>query len=317
MNLEQAYNLFIMSREEYCSENTIYNYKHTITYFLNFMVEHKGKALKEIDIETIDKTDLSAYTVYLRDKPKYKNHPFNIEQSKGITKRSIKTYQTDVRTFFNFLYDEEYMKNHISRKYKIISPEKKQIIPLTEHDVSIIDGLYNQKTETGLRNLCIVHLMLDAGLRRSEVINLQLSHVNFMQNYILIIDGKGSKDRIIPLSPRLKKMLYTYKEVYRPFTEHSYFLCSTTEHNQLSKDCIKMLFTRMKKHTDLKRLYPHLLRHTFATSYIMQGGDLESLRIYMGHSDISITQKYLHLANQFGFNYDIYKLDKKFFHRIE
>ena len=313
MNLEQAFNLFIMNREEYCQDTTIWNYKHTLKYFLDFMQIHRGKPIKEIDLNTIDKTDLSAYTVYLRDKPRYENHPITTTQNKGITKRSIKTYQTDVRTFFNFLYDEEYMENHITRKYKIITPEKKQIIPLTEEDVSIIDGLYNNKCETGLRNLCIVHLMLDGGLRRNEVINLGLNHVNFNQNYILIVDGKGNKDRIVPLAPRLKKLLYTYKEVFRPYCEHSYLLCKSTDKEQLSEDSIKMLFARMKKHTNLTRLYPHLLRHTFATAYIMQGGDIESLRIYMGHNDISTTQKYLHLANQFKFNYDIYKLDKKFF----
>jgi integrase/recombinase XerC/integrase/recombinase XerD len=194
-----------------------------------------------------------------------------------------------------------------------MKPEKRQIIPLTEDDVTIIDKLYNAKTELGLRNLCLVHLMLDAGLRRDEVINLQIAHVNFIQNFILIVDGKGSKDRIIPLSPRLKKMLYSYVTLYRPFCEHNYFLSNTTDKGKLTKDCIKSLFARMKKHTELSRLYPHLLRHTFATAYIMQGGDLESLRIYMGHTDIATTQKYLHIANQFGFNYNIYKLDKKFF----
>lgn len=316
MNLEQAYDMFIMSREEYCLDTTISNYKNNLRYFLDFMKEHKQQNLNEIDINTITKADLQAYTLYLRNKPRFKNHPFNIEEKKGITKRSIKTYQTDVRTFFNYLFDEEFLHNHITRKYKIMKPETKQIIPLTEDDVITIDKLYNAKTEIGLRNLCLIHLMLDAGLRRDEVINLQVSHVNFKQNYILVVDGKGSKDRIVPLSLRLKKLLFSYVTVYRPFCNHNYFLCNATDKGQLTKDCIKSLFSRMKKHTDLARLYPHLLRHTFATAYIMQGGDLASLRIYMGHSSIATTQKYLHIANQFGFNNDVYKLDKRFFKKF-
>ncbi len=316
MKLDKAYNLFIMSREEYCTEHTIRNYKHTLQYFCDFMVVHKGMPLKEIDIDSIDKDDLSAYTIYLRKRPKYENHPFSKTQDKPITKRSVKTYQTDVRAFFNYLYNEEYMQEQITRKYKIITPEKKQIIPLTESDVDAIDKMYNKKSVLGARNLCIIHLMLDAGLRRSEVLNLECDDVNFEKNYILVKDGKGNKDRIIPLAPRLKKILYSYRTVYRPFVEHNYLLCSTTDYGQLTEDCIKMLFFRIKAKTELDRLYPHLLRHTFATAYIMQGGDLESLRIYMGHTDIATTQKYLHLANQFSFNYDIYKLDKKFFHKI-
>lgn len=316
MNLEQAFNMFIMSREEYCTEMTVYNYKHTLKYFLNFIAQHKGQPISQIDVESLDKSDLQAYTLYLRDKPKYDNHPFNIKQEKGITKRSIKTYQTDVRTFFNYLYDEEYISNQIARKYKIVKPEKRQLIPLSEDDVRTIEKLYNPKCELGMRNLCLIHLMLDAGLRHNEVLNLKLSDIKFNQNFILVVDGKGSKDRVIPLAPRLKKLLYIYATVYRPYCDHNYVLCNTTDRGQLTKDCVKSLFARMKKHTELTRLYPHLLRHTFATAYIMQGGDLESLRIYMGHSDIATTQKYLHIANQFVFNDNIYKLDKKFFRTL-
>ncbi|MCM1233380.1 MAG: tyrosine-type recombinase/integrase [Ruminococcus flavefaciens] len=317
MNLQQAYDLFILSREEYCQDKTITNYKNNLRYFLDFMAEHKGMPTNEIDIETISKTDLSAYTLYLREKPKYKNHPFNIEMKESITKRSVKTYQVDVRTFFNFLYNEEYIKTQLTKKFKIIKAEQKVIIPLSVDDVAILDGLYNPKTEIGLRNLCILHLMLDAGLRRSEVINLELKHVSFDHNYILVVDGKGSKDRTVPLAPRLKKLLRTYSIAYRPACDHDYFLCNgNMENTQLTENAIKMLFSRMKKHTELSRLYPHLLRHTFATAYIMQGGDLESLRMYLGHTDISITQKYLHLANQFGtLNYDVYKLNNKFFRK--
>lgn len=317
LNLQQAYDLFILSREEYCQDTTISNYKNTLRYFLSFMEEHRGVPVKEIDIETIDKTDLSAYTLYLREKPKFKNHPFNAELKSTISKRSIRTYQVDVRTFFNFLFNEEYIKKELTKKYKIIKAESKVIVPLSVDDVAILDGLYNPKCEMGLRNLCLIHLMLDAGLRRSEVINLELSHVNFDHNYIIVVNGKGSKDRTVPLAPRLKKMLYTYAIAYRPACDHEYFLCNgNLDNTQLTENAIKMLFSRMIKHTELKRLYPHLLRHTFATAYIMQGGDLESLRIYLGHTDISITQKYLHLATQYGtLNYDVYKLDKKFFRR--
>ena len=114
MTLEQAYNIFILSREEYCTEHTVFNYKHTLTYFNDFMILHKGKALSEIDIDSIDKNDLSAYTIYLRERPKYEKHPFSKKQDKPISKRSIKTYQTDVRAFFNYLYNEEYMKEQIT-----------------------------------------------------------------------------------------------------------------------------------------------------------------------------------------------------------
>ena len=316
MNLQQAYDMFLMSREEYCSDSTVKNYQNTIRYFVDFLTDYKKKSACDIDISTLERTDLQAYTLYLRKRPKFENHPYHAVDSGGITKRSIRTYQIDVRTFFNYLYDEEFIDKPLAHKYKIIRSEVKQILPLSEQDVSIIDDLYHDKNERSSRNLCIFHLMLDAGLRVSEVMDLKLHDVDFKQNYILVVNGKGSKDRIVPLSPRLKKILYTYSAVYRPQVFHSYFLCNVNDGGQLTSNCIKSLFARAKKHTTLNRLYPHLLRHTFATAYILQGGDLESLRIYMGHSDISTTQKYIHLAAQMKFNGNVYKLDDKMFRRL-
>ena len=85
----------------------------------------------------------------------------------------------------------------------------------------------------------------------------------------------------------------------------------------ITDNVIKQMFQKLKKRADIPRLHPHLCRHTFATSYILQGGDLESLRIYMGHEDIATTQKYLHLANSCMYlNNDIYKIDKIFFKRL-
>lgn len=317
MNLKQAYDLFLMSREEFCLETTIQAYKNTLRYFLEYMQLEKGKSLEELDINDITRADLQAYTIYLRNRPKFENHPFHAPDASGLTKRSIHTYQTDLKAFFNYLYEEEFLTNNLMKKYRMISAEKKQLIPLTVEDVKILDSLYDINTAAGCRNLCIIHLMLDAGLRLSEVLNLQISHVDFNQNYILIVNGKGSKDRIIPLVPRLKKYLIRYTIVHRPENlPHNYFLCSAISQEPLSKSCIRSLFARMHKHLTVPRFYPHLLRHTFATAYILGGGDLESLRIYMGHSDISTTQNYLHLAAELRYTVNVYKLDPRMFFRL-
>lgn len=316
INLKQAYDLFIMSREEFCQETTIQAYKNTLRYFLEYMQLEKGN-LEELDINEITRADLQAYTIYLRNRPKFENHPFHAPDASGLTKRSIHTYQTDLKAFFNYLHDEEFLKENLMKKYRMVSAEKRQLIPLTVEDVKILDGLYDINTAGGCRNLCIIHLMLDAGLRLSEVLNLKVSNVDFNQNYILIVNGKGSKDRIIPLVPRLKKYLYRYTVLHRPKNvQHNFLLCSITSKEQLTMSCIRSLFVRMHKHLSVPRFYPHLLRHTFATAYILGGGDLESLRIYMGHSDISTTQNYLHLAAEIRYTVNVYKLDSRMFFRL-
>ena len=118
------------------------------------------------------------------------------------------------------------------------------------------------------------------------------------------------------MAKRLRQPLYRYLTFYRPRTlEHDSLFCSLHNPEEpFTLDAIKSLFSRIRKETELPRLKPHLLRHTFATSFILGGGDLESLRLYLGHSSYDTTQNYLHLANTYErMGSDVYKLDGIFF----
>ena len=105
-----------------------------------------------------------------------------------------------------------------------------------------------------------------------------------------------------------------YINIYRPDVLHDYVLCNINN-APLTQDAIKSLFCRIVKRTNIERLYPHLLRHTFATSFIIGGGSVEMLRIYLGHSDIKTTQNYLHIVNSIQFSQSVYRLDDIFFRR--
>lgn len=318
INLKQAFDMFIFDRETYCGDNTIKNYKNTLRYFLNFMEHSIGCSLEQIPLSSVTLVDLQSYVHMLRNRKKLATHPLKPTEDKPVTNTTIRTYCIDLRTFFNFLYDNEYMEKDLMKRFKLIKRENKLILPLFSHEVQEIDELYNLKSMTGLRNYCIVHLMLDAGLRSGEVCNLQARDVNFDDNYIIIYIGKGRKDRIIPLAQPLKKRLHQYWLLYRPHTQthNNMFVSSDGKYNPITENTIKSLFSRIRKQTGITRLKPHLLRHTFATSYILGGGDMESLRIFLGHSSYETTQNYLHLANTYSrMGSDIYKLDKIFFKR--
>lgn len=317
INMQQAFELFIFDRETYCGENTVRNYKNTLGYFLRFLMRKYKCDLCEIDADNITNLDLQEYVIYLRNKTKLEDHPFKPTEDKHITNTTIRTYSIDLRTFFNFLFQNEYIEKDLMKKFKLIKREKKLVLPLFSGEVQEIDKMFNLQTMTGLRNYCIVHLMLDAGLRSGEVCNLRTNDINFKQGHIIVIDGKGKKDRIVPLSSKLKSHIHKYLIMYRPYTgqEHDFLFCSVNGSLEpISGDTMKSLFARIRKKTGIERLKPHLLRHTFATSFILGGGDMESLRIYMGHSGYDVTQDYLHLANTYSrIGSDIYKLDKIFF----
>lgn len=316
ISLKQAYDLFIFDRETYCKKKTIQNYKNTLSYFFRFIEQERGCSISEIPLSSVTVIDLKAYVAMLRKRNKLENHPLKPTVNQPITKRSIRTYSVDLRTFFHFLYDNEYMENDVTKHFKIIKSENKLVLPVFASEVKQIDALFNQKTYRGLRNYCIVHLMLDEGLRSGDVCNLTVKSINFDESYIMVLNGKGNKDRIVPLAKSLRQPLYKYLTFHRPYTDlHDHLFCSLHNPDEpMTDNAIKCLFSRIRKDTGLTRLKPHLLRHTFATSFILGGGDLESLRLYLGHSSYSITQNYLHLADTYErMGSDIYKLDSIFF----
>lgn len=315
INLQQAYELFIFDRETYCSKKTIDNYKANLSYFFDYLTDTKKCDLKDIKVDDLTLLDLKGYVVMLRRRDKLSTHPLKPTESRPITNTSIRTYSIALRTFFNFLFDNDYMDKNLMAKFKLVKRESKLVLPLFDADVKKIDTLCNLKTCTGLRNYCMIHLMLDEGLRSGEVCALRLSDIDFAQNHILIFDGKGNKDRIVPLASGLKKHLHQYITIYRPYTDHNYLFCSVNgTSDPVTGDTVKSLFARLRSKTGIDRLKPHLLRHTFATSFILGGGDLESLRIFLGHTSYDVTQNYLHLANTYSrMGSDVYHLDSVFF----
>lgn len=193
MTLKQAYDLFIFDRETYCASSTIRNYVHTLSIYIDFLEKAKGCSADKIELDSITKDDIKAYMLYLRKKPIYENHPFHKNVQGNMTKCSVRNYMVHVKAFMNFLYNEEYMETDVFRNFKMIRAGDKQIVPLTEEAVESIDNLFNVKTETGARNYCIFHLMIDAGLRSLEVRNLRIKDIGFADDLIFISQGKGAK----------------------------------------------------------------------------------------------------------------------------
>lgn len=315
LTLKQAYDLFIFDRETFCSPKTIVYYQKNIGFFIDYVRIFDVMLLSELS--SIPENVLSRYVHHLRDKVRFSNHPFAVKDDDiKIKNTTIRTYSRAVKAFLNFC-NLEYGTSFIT-KVRMPKDDSDEKVPLYNDEVKQIDKLFNLKTETGLRNYCLFHLMLDAGLRAEEVQALLVSHIFFDKNIIKIVDSKGNKSRIVILAPKLKKYLFTYLTLYCGYrigsSSHQFVFKKMRGDGAINYNCIKMVFTRIKKASGITRLTPHLLRHTFATSYIMGGGNIESLRLLLGHYDYSVTRTYLHLANSLALmKADIYKLDSSFF----
>lgn len=317
ITLKQAYDLFLNDRSTFSSEKTMDYYAENLTRFLCFVHD------TDVSVTLLDQLPpdiFVKYVQYLRKRHKYDGHPTMQTSGELIKNTTVSTYSRAVKAFLRFCESEEYL--HVRVKIpRLPRSDAEQKIPLYEDDVKQVDNAFNLKTKLGLRNYCIVHLMLDAGLRCQEVVNLRFRDMLFDKNVLHLEISKGFKSRVVLMCPKLKQSLYKYAVMYRAYGEDTaeqlkdeFVFVGIRDSKPITVNTIKQFFSRLKARTGIDRLHPHLLRHTFATSYIMGGGNLEMLRILLGHYDYSVTQKYLHLASQYKLmQADIYRLDPVFF----
>lgn len=304
MVLFSAFQLFLVDHESYCTAKTMIYYRENVPKFMDFVSDQLHQQPDQIDCGAVTRDLVLAYIASLR--------------SGNCKNTTINTYFRAVKVFLNYCIDEGFCDSDVLRKVKFLKSDPDPVIPLSQWEVDLVDALFNDKTESGLRNLCIVHLMLDAGFRCGDVIGLRFGSINFKANYITV-KGKGDKFRSVLLCPKLKRMLYHYLikfRAYAPEDDYPVFVQIGTD-EPINANVIKQLFARIKKGTGLNRIHPHLLRHTFATSYILGGGNMEFLRLMLGHSDYETTKIYLHLAQEARMLHsDIYKLDPVFFQSV-
>lgn len=287
MTILEAYKLFIQEQMYRGNSNyTLDYYERSLKMFLNFCGN-------DMDIEDIDVVFFKSYQLY-------------ISENLNINRVSVRTYARAVKVFLRWLYFEDYIDIDVN-KLLLMKATKDIIIPLSDTEVKELISYYDNFTYLNCRNKTMLMLMLDCGLRLSEVVNLKISDLDLKNNY-LIINGKGSKQRLVPFGLSTKKQLVIYMQ-YRVNLNNNNPLFLNQNLTAITTNTIKMLFARLKKREKFKRIYPHLLRHTFATNFIYAGGNLEVLRVLMGHSTINITQIYIHLAAQKHLLNDSYQSD--------
>ena len=313
ITLKYAYDRFLSDGSSHWAPRTKVYYERNVTYFLDYMQNVLHLPCDSSLIEQLPGDILVRYAVWLRSKSRYSGHPLQNYMNVGGTIKSntVNTYMRAVKAFFNYLYKVRLVNVRYAENVKLPRPDDDQIVPLMMSEAVAIDRCLDRDVLGDLRNLCIIHLMLDAGLRSCEVIQLQARDVIFASSTIVINRSKGDKSRVVIMCPYLATLLQEYMDSAHP---SGVLFTKLTENKPINESVMKSLFVRLRRNTGIDRLHPHLLRHTFATSYIMGGGNLETLRILLGHFDYSVTRKYLHLAAQNQIlGTDIYRLDPVFF----
>jgi site-specific recombinase XerD len=292
----QSFSLFIADRAVYCSPETLYSYRSHLEVFLKFICG----IYPSFDDVPEGVNIYSDYVVYLRNRGTLKNV-------------SIRSYCRAVRVFLKFCHENGYCRD-FTMGVKLPKDDSEPKFPLYTDEVRAIDATFDVNTLKGKRNYAIVHLMLDCGLRSQEVRHLKTGDLDRKRNLIHIVDSKGNKSRIVLCPDFVFKAIEDYTTSSSSATD--YVFRSLKADVPLKKNTLNLLFADLKVECGVERLHPHLLRHTFATSFLVGGGNLEFLRVFLGHNDYNVTKVYSSLAAQCKMlGADIYMLDKIFFER--
>ena len=260
------------------SDKTIRNYGKLIGYLLDYLKEQH----KVLCLEDVHPMYIKAYLMMLQErgaKPQYIN-----DQLKAF------------KVLFRYLYEEGYTDSILTERIKNVKQPKTIIKTFTEQEVKKMTEYYSGHTFMEVRNRLMLMTFFDTGIRVSELINLKLSQVK--DEYILI-HGKGDKERVVPKSPLLNKWMFKYLSTrenffaYRRVPENVFL---SRNGRPMTTEAIHRVIKIAGKAVGVSkdiRVSPHTCRHTFAQMQLKNGLDLYSLSRLMGHSNISITQRYL------------------------
>lgn len=200
------------------------------------------------------------------------------------------------RSFWKFLKNEGYVKEDITLTIKTLKEVKKVIITLDDSEIEAMFKVCDQRTFTGLRDLTIMKTLLDTGVRLRELIKLTVEDIFFKQNLIKV-DGKGQKERLVPLSPELKLDLKAYlRERGQLPTDHLFINIDNTP---ISRRTVQERLSIIASKANVtKQASPHIWRHTFSKSYILNEGDPFTLKKILGHSDWAMVHRYVEMFTE-------------------
>ena len=223
---------------------------------------------------------------------------FIFQQSKLIKPSSQSRLISSLKNFFDYLIVEKIITTNPvdSIEYPKIATKIPETLSTNE-----IDQLKKSKNNS-LRNCAILEVLYSCGLRVSELINIKISDI-FFDEFLIKILGKGNKERFVPMSKMVKNMIKDYIKIERfnivskKGNEDILFL--NNRGKKLSRVMIFTILNIAKKGLGIKKkISPHVLRHSFATHLIENGADISSIQHMLGHTNITTTERYLHVSKK-------------------
>lgn len=278
METEKEEFMEFLTVEKGLTKNSIQSYQEELTDYINFLVK---KGYKSID--DVKKGDIQTYMSSFRD----------------LKSTSLSHKLTVIKGLHGYLKEVDKITKDVAQDIKGPKLEKKLPVVLTLKE---IESLLNfpLESDVDIRDKAILEFLYGTGLRISELINLKLDDID-IYNASLRCDGKGMKERMIPIGEYMINYLDGYLKIRKNFLKNkeSDYLFLSKRGTKLERTTLfKMIQRRAQVAKITKEISPHTLRHSFATHLLENGADLRSIQIMLGHENLETTKIYIHLSNK-------------------
>ncbi len=268
--------------EKGLSRNTIDAYSYGLNRFLGYL---RKKGIQEIS--SVGKFDIRAFLLVLK--------------RQGLSTKTVVRNLVAIRTFFRFLLGEGILE--VNPAEELESPKIAKTLPeiLTLKEVEQLLEQPDSKTPIGIRDRAMLELLYATGMRVSELTRLPINQIHLEGGYVLV-SGKGSKERIVPLGSEAMKWVTLYlktaRERFAKGKEGPFLFVNRSGKGMSRQRFWRNIKTYGRRAGIRKRITPHLLRHSFASHLLERGADLRSIQMMLGHADISTTEIYTHVTGE-------------------
>ena len=268
--------------EKGLSENTVQSYRLDLTALCDWLDKN------DLSLETLDAVDLQGF--------------LGERLEKGYKATSTARMLSAMRKLFQYLYREKYRVDDPSAV--LSSPKLPSRLPkyLTEQQVSDLLNTPDVEVPLELRDKAMLELLYATGLRVTELVSLTIENMSVQQGVVRVI-GKGNKERIVPMGEEAAYWVRQFMLYGRPVLLNGQS-SDVVFPSQRTQQMTRQTFWHRVKHyailadIDADALSPHVLRHAFATHLVIHGADLRVVQMLLGHTDLSTTQIYTHVAKE-------------------
>lgn len=271
--------------------------EHTIVYYKN---ELNGL------MRMLESQKLDTHPSKITKKIVKENIILYMMETLGRKETTINTKLRAARAFFNFLEKESMISDNPFNEISLIQEKKTIIETFNREQLHALLRQPNQSTFTGYRDYTVLMLLLETGVRARELVNIRTKDVNW-EDGVIKIDGKGYKERHVPIQATTKRQLRKYIGVRGDVDTE--FLFVNIDNEPLSKRRLQEIIAKYGRMAGIKgvRCSPHTFRHTFAKMSVQNGADVFALQAVLGHTSLEMVRNYVNL-----FSSDVYEKHKRF-----